>query len=106
MRDQDQQLLGAKGCTRSRIAGSEYGTKEKNINLQNFGKFLQKNVVGKNAVENHRLISFGWQLPPKCLLVTPRSTWTWKCSVSPESHEQFCEKNNIEEVSFKRIHVS
>ena len=106
MKDQEQQLLGAKGCASSRKAGSEYKTTEKNINLQNFGKFRQKNIVGKNAVENHRLISFGLQLPPKCLLVTPTSTRTWKSSVSPESHEQFCEQNNFEEVSFKRIHVS
>ena len=58
MRDQEQQLLGAKGCASSRKAGSEYKTTEKIINLQNFGKFLQKNVVGENAVGNHRLISW------------------------------------------------
>ena len=66
MRDQEQQLLGAKGCAGSRKAGSEYKTTEKNINLQNFGKFLQKNVVGENAVENHRLISW-LEIAPKMI---------------------------------------
>ena len=105
MRDQDQQLLGAKGCTRSRIAGSEYGTKEKNIKLQKFGKFLQKNVVGENVEENHRIISFGLKLPAKYLLVRPCPTRPWKSTFSSKSHELFCEKNKNQDVSLKRIHV-
>ena len=93
MRDQEQQLLGAKGCVRSRKAGSEYKTTEKNRNLQNFGKFRQKNVVGENVVEKHPLISFGWKLPPKCLLFTPGPTQPWNSIFSSKSHELFCEKN-------------
>ena len=93
MRDQEQQLLGAKGCVSSRKAGSEYKTIEKNINLQNFRKFRQKHVVGESVVENHRKFSLGLKLPPKCLLVTPGPTRPWKSTFSSKSHELFCEKH-------------